>query len=298
MKMRPVGLALLGALVWWAAAPTPLSAASCDPLWVKHVTKALDQPGIRPEAIRWMELFQKETDDVVSRGMLKSVQAKPLQEFLVTFKNLGVDDLPFPGATVEERVREAYRSIGNLTGPDFVPVTGLDGKIGSIVSDSRSNQMGALLDVKVADDIGLVGKRPLPDGTGFERTKVLTNSNGDVIAQRQYDIVDPAPGSPFGGVCHESKNWPGGWTDQKSIDDFMDEFRRDILLHAETDFAYYRLNLREATRPNLATLKGLLDQQFASGRVTENLDPDTILRVKNALTSRWHDGPGGMLHLY
>jgi hypothetical protein len=303
MSMRRLTVFALVGLLWGPATSVLLAAGGCDPLWIKHVSKALGNatPEVRQEAIRWTEAFQGEADEVVARGMLKAVQTKPLETFLVKFRSLSVDDIPFPGATVEERIRAAYRSIGDATGTDFGGLPGLNGKIGNLVSDSRPNQLGALLDLKAADEIGLAGKRPLPAGTGFEQTKVKTDANGNVIATRQYDIVDPVldPTNPFGGICHESKNWPSGWTSQDALDAFMDEFRRDIVIHADSNFDFYRLNLREATRANLDQLKAMLLDQFDSSFVKQHLGEGVITRVRQQFSDRWDTGPGGdILRLY
>ena len=59
----------------------------------------------------------------------------------------------------------------------------------------------------------------------------------------------------------------------------------------------YRVNLRQATGPNLGRLKDLLLQQFESNLVKDNLDSATITRVRDAFTRHWDTGPGGDLVL-
>ena len=217
----------------------------CAPPWVKRVAARLAKADATEiaQARAWYDRYHK-VDEITARGMLKTVEAKDLDALLVTFQKVELDDLPFPGLTVEDRLDGMYRAIGELTGPDFRGVNGLEGKIGNIVSDSRSNQLGSILDVKVADDIArTTGDRSL---IVFEDELIVPGTG----QRRRYDVrqTDPNAPPPLRGITHENKNWPrglqGGAADP-FLREFADEqFSSDVLLHANSDFAFYQVNLR------------------------------------------------------
>lgn len=242
----------------------------------------------------WFTEFLQHPDDVAARGRLQSLISKDMRALTASldFLKRDLNRLPFPGATADDRINEMYRIIGELTGPDFEPIAGLNGKLGRLFADP-GNQLGVVLDLRVADDIGLAAQRGLPDA-GFEITR--TNSGSllpDDVVSRQMDVVDPGS-----GIFHENKNWPNGWpTEQGAIDRFLEEFRRDIIVHGANgrNFDAYRLNFRDATRAHLDQLKELLDAQFADPFVASRISQEEIDNLKRVFDNLWRSGDAGNL---
>ncbi len=120
---------------------------------------------------------------------------------------------------------------------------------------------GAAHDLFVAEEIGparivsLQKEIPVPGG-----------------GRRFADLVEECPGDCSGlpGILHENKNWmtPLGGPQDVRLTGLAGQFKRDILIHNQTDFNFYRLNLRETVRADEALIEQTLLAQF--------LDPEVV----------------------
>ncbi len=107
---------------------------------------------------------------------------------------------------------------------------------------------------------------------------------------------EPASGAGvIGGIVHENKNWPDGLPGHPdALPRFMDEFRRDVIIHGSTNFAFYRLNFRSATKMHQGFLRDELLKQFDDPSVIAALGDD-LVRVRDRFVDLWNAGDGGGL---
>jgi len=269
-------VALSSASTSWAAD------TACAARWVERVVKGIT-PENRSLAQDWVRRFQG-ADDVQARGMLKSVEVKDLKALLATFKNLP------PNANPLGSPEEVYRVIGDLTEATLDGPRGLTGKLGELFSESNS-QIGALLDLKVADELAKSGRKV----SAFEHSVSVLDTN----LTRRYDVVEPNDFAPpqLGGVVHENKNWtqPLSGPDDGLLVGLADQFERDILVHADTNFQFYKINLRDIVLGQSDMIRDKLLAQFDSPLVKEKLGPQAIENLRAQFTALWNAGSGGGL---
>jgi len=282
------------------------AAPTCrDPIWIRRLTAKIDSadPDTLQQAQQWLNRWINLSDETVARGMLRTLLTRDLEAIGVTFKNLRPGDMPFlPGAQLQQQTDEMYRVIGQLTGtdPDFTPMHGLVDHIKKIMSDNRTSQLGALLDLRAADEIGLAQSLGIAGG-GFEVTETARSPLiPDDVVSRNMDIFDPAT-----GFAHESKNWPSGLprdldgnVSEAILLKFEEEFRRDIVIfgtQTPRPFRGYRLNFREETRAHLDFLKARLDAQFSSSFVRARISAEQLNDIKRTFDGLWQAKDAGSL---
>lgn len=258
--------------------------SECGPALYQNITRALKDPDFKTQAADWIRRFQK-ADPTTHRGMLKAAIHKDVKALREGFRDL------MPGFNPFSSEDEVYRVIGELTDDAYTGAPGLRETIGNLFADRDPNELGALLSLKVADDTGLAARVAPGNGAGFEQPV----SAGGV--SRKYDMREPASGAPsgIGGIVHENKNWPVGLPGHPdALPNFTDEFRRDVIIHGATNFAFYRLNFRQATRAHSEFLKTELLKQFDDPSVIASLGDD-LQRVKDRFVDLWDAGDGGGL---
>jgi len=277
---------ILCILVCSTVIPRDAGGSDCGPALYRRVTAALKDPAFKEQARDWVTRFRA-ADDVTHRGMLKAAIHKDVKALKEGFRDLPEGANPF---TSEE---EVYRVIGELTDDTYVGAPGLSETVGNLFADTSPNEKGALLTLKVADDNSLATKLAPGNGAGFEQPVTIAG------VSRKYDMREPASGSgAIGGIVHENKNWPNGLPDHPdAMPRFMDEFRRDVIIHGPTNFSYYRLNFRSSTRAHQAFLRDELLKQFSDPSVIAALGDD-LGRVRDRFTDLWNAGEGGGLLKY
>lgn len=207
-------------------------------------------PETRARARAWVRQFQDEADELAQRGRVTTLLHKDLRAIAVSFDDLSVQDLPFPGASLEEQIRETYRALGKLSGPDYAGVENLPGRIGHLVARDANNKKGALLELRAASD--LVDQGVDRSLLAFER-EILVSETG-VIRKPDVLVKDSADSLNLRGARHrECKNWPDGLQGQGAsfthLRQYVDqEFPSDIFMHAQDGFARYNVDLREVLR--------------------------------------------------
>lgn len=252
--MKPV--AGIAVLIVTALAPNYLESGSvrCPSFGAVQENIARTLTGAAPEARAraraWVRDFQNEADELAQRGRVTALLHKDLRAIVVSFDDLGIPDLPFPGASVEEQVRETYRALGRLSGPDYSGVENLPGRIGHLVARDASNKKGALLELRAASD--LVDQGVDRSLLAFER-EIFVPETG--VTRKPDVLVKDSPGSTNlrGALHRECKNWPDGLQGQGANFSFLreyvdDEFPSDIFMHAQDGFARYNVDLREVLR--------------------------------------------------
>ena len=260
----------------------------CPDLYTKIISALGAEPGLREFAEDWVLRFWA-ADDTVVRGMTKSVLQKDVKTLIEGFR-----DLP-PGANPFTSEQDVYRAIGELTDDSYIGAPGLKSIVGNLFANEPRNELGALLALRVAADQGLAARLAVGSGSGFEQ--VIAASG----VERRMDLRlhDPAAPSALGGTSWEIKNWYLGLPQSNStLEAFMDEFRRDVLIHASTNFEWYRLSFREATRPHLPFLRAELVRQFDDPVVAAALG-DELDNVRTAFEAIWDLGDqGDLLQFY
>lgn len=223
--------------------------------------------------------------EVEARGMLKAAHEKELLGVLETFRTLPSNANPL------RTPEEVYRVIGQLTHPTEYTelVDGLDSTVRTLFSGAANPEKGALLDLKIADEI------LSNSGTvkAFQHEIELTLPDGTTITRR-YDV------SGVDGLFHENKNWlvPLSGASDGRLVHFADEFRRDILIHGQNNFASYRINLRDTVAGQVDIIKAKLLEQFSDPRVVANVDPDVLDAARRAFVARWDAGASGRLVIF
>lgn len=274
----------IGALLFWSILlASDARGSDCGPVLYRRVTAALKAPGFKAQAGDWVRRFQK-ADPTVHRGMLKAAVHKDVKALQEGFRDLPLGANPFSS---EEDV---YRVIGELTDDTYVGAPGLGETVGNLFADTSPNEKGALLTLLVADRNHLASKVTPGNGAGLEQAVAA----GGV--SRKYDMREPAAGAGvIGGIVHENKNWPDGLPGYPdALPRFMDEFRRDAIIHGPTSFAFYRLNFRSATKAHQAFLRDELVKQFDDPSVIAALGDD-LIRVRDRFIDLWNAGDGGGL---
>lgn len=228
----------------------------------------------RPFALQWYARLRAATPEQ-HRGMVKALLEKRLLGILETFEALPA------GANPLGTAEEVYRVMGDLTRPDYgQAVDGLDTTVRTLFSGAQNPEKGALLDLKIADEVNLASKQG-----AFQKTI----SGGGV--SRDYDVFEPDPLSPLGGVCHENKNWlsPLDGPNDGRLLGLLEEFQRDIRVQNGSDFAFFRLNLRQVVAPQADMILAQLLQEFDSPIVVGALGPARAADLRGIFLDRWPD---------
>lgn len=275
------------ALLACALSTSPLWAQTreCGPQLYKKISDGLKIPGFQDLAADWVTKYQK-ANDLVAKGMTKAVLQKDVKTMIEGFR-----DLP-PGVNPFANEDEVYEAIGKLTDDAYEGVPGLNDIVGNLFANTASNEKGALFSLKIADEAGLSAKVLPGNGAGFEQTVAASG------VERRYDMREPAAGAgPIGGIVHENKNWVtllSGPNDSKLVD-FADEFRRDILIHSQTNWAFYRINMRATVQGQSSMIRDRLLMEFQSESVQNTLGPVAADNLKRAFEDLWNIGDGGAL---
>jgi hypothetical protein len=278
-SMRHLAQWLCTVLVVWA--PVVAFAVGPCPKLALAMQNAAD--GItdanRAFALQWYGRLKASTP-VQQRGMVKALLEKRLLGVLETFETLPT------GANALGTPEEVYRVIGELTRADYQQaVEGVDTTVRTLFSGAANPEKGALLDLKVADDVGLAS-RATP-GTGFQPTVGVQTSGGPV--ERTYDLLEPEPTSPLGGICHENKNWLSaldGPNDGRLLG-LVEEFQRDIFIHDGSDFLFFRLNLRQTVAHQSDMILTRLLQEFDNPVIIEKLTAERAAALKQTFQQSW-----------
>jgi hypothetical protein len=270
-------------LLWGTFLPSGVRASDCGPALYRRVTAALKDPGFKAQAGDWVRRYQR-ANPTVHRGMLKAAIHKDVKALQEGFRDLPLGANPFSDED------DIYRVIGELTDANYVGAPGLSETVGNLFADTSPNEKGALLTLLVADRNRLASKLAPGNGAGLEQTVAAAG------VSRKYDMREPAAGAGvIGGIVHENKNWPEGLPGYPdALPRFMDEFRRDVIIHGSTSFAFYRLNFRSATKAHQGFLRDELLKQFDDPSVIAALGDD-LIRVRDRFIDLWNAGDGGGL---
>jgi hypothetical protein len=211
----------------------------------------------------------------------------------------------FPPGTSANAFRtdeELFEVLGGLAdeGTPLRLREGLDRVIGDLGSLADGDEgfrvtQGAIFDLAVA-------KRLAADGADYSQIVAFKRRfpAGDSGLARDPDIITKCGGCPDSllGIHHENKNWTSlvfarvdaqvdelvsppidaakpqffKYTDVK-VNTLASEFARDILIHNDSAFQYYRINLGGHTfsTEELSVLRSVLAKQFESPLVTAQL---------------------------
>lgn len=278
MRLRP--LFFLVVLVWmlddecWGARRCP----SLDRV-AQNVAAGITDSN-RPFAVDWLRR-RAEAPEIEARGMLKAVQEKELLGILETFRTLPPDANPLGSP------ENVYRVIGDFTNPNDYKQTvdGLDTTVRNLFSGAANPEKGVLLDLKVADDVGLASKAT--PGAGFQRKVGIQTEGGPV--ERTYDLLEPDPVSPLGGICHENKNWltPLDGPNDGRLLGLVEEFQRDIPIHNGSNFGFLRLNFRQTVAGQSEMIFNRLLIEFDNPLVVSRLPLGRAAELRAAFQQRW-----------
>jgi hypothetical protein len=279
--MRTVCLRSVTCILGLILTPCVFGAEPCPGL-AKAMSNAAD--GInetnRRFALEWYERFSS-SSALQQRGMLKALTEKRLLGILETFEALPSGANPLGSA------EEVYRVIGDLTRTDLTQAAdGLDTTVRTLFSGAANPEKGVLLDLKVADEVGLASR--VTPGTGFQRKVSVQTSGG--LAERTYDVLEPDPLSPLGGICHENKNWltPLDGPSDGRLLGLVDEFQRDIPIHDGSNFLFFRLNLRQTVAGQSDMIFSRLLQEFDNPSVIAALgSSERAAQLKGIFQQLW-----------
>jgi hypothetical protein len=176
-----------------------------------------------------------------------------------------------------------FEVVGQLSPTELKP--GLDRVLSDLAMDTDPAEKGASFTLLMAKQIA--GENPARI-SAFE-VEYVTGSR-----VRRIDIVENCAPCPPGvtAILHENKNWTtalSGATDIRLVR-FADEFRRDILLHADSSFAGYRLNLRTTVQGQDSLLKSELLRQFDDPSIVDELGQARQSAARDAFEAAWNSG--------
>ncbi len=257
-------------------------------------------PEARARARAWVRDFENEADELAQRGRITALLHRDLKALTVSFDGLGIPDVPFGGGSLEERVRETYRALGNLSGPNYSGVENLPGRIGKLVALDVNNKKGALLELRAASD--LVDQGVDRSLLAFEK-QISVPETG--VTRAPDVLVKDSPGSTNlrGAIHHECKNWPEGLQGQGANFIFLrayvdEEFPSDIFMHVQDGFARYKVDLRDVLRQrNVGALteadivRDELLQKFSDPLIVTGLGgPAAAANARTAFELAWNAG--------
>lgn len=254
-----------------SAATAPVRAQECA-AWITKLTAAINaNPATQKLALDWMNRFQGASDPLVAKGMLKLAIDNDVKAVVEYFRDLPAGANPFAG------VDDVYRAVGRFTGDNYNTVTpGFEDIIGNLAAEQASNEKGAVGALFVANRIVESGGSVVRFEAEF--------LDGD----RFVDIIEAAAGAPepLKGIHREVKNWPTALTGpaDRKLTKMIGQFHNDILLHANSAFAFYRLDLHLANPGDLITIREAMEAAFDASNL-----PNRVI-VKAEFLRRWNAG--------
>jgi hypothetical protein len=232
------------------------------------------------------------------KGIMAVIAAEPAidtidPEELVNIFGHFPTGIEIPGNPL--RTNEAlFEAIGELTdtGADgvFRMRKGLDKTVKDLAGDFENQAKGAAFDLFIAKERGYGRVKALEEKLCVPRFDCVRPTDPHRVA----DIIEECPGGCMGlpGIHHENKNWTWPLTGPEDfrLAYYADEFRRDILIHAETSFEFYRLNLREMVRSQSSIIRDRLLREFDSEIVQQRLGPQAAQALRIQFESLWNSG--------
>lgn len=209
------------------------------------------------------------------------------------------DENPFGS---DEAIFEAIGDFTEQVGADLVMPPGMERTIRELANRGAGDEDGVLFFQGAVFDL-FTAKTARSKGlevASFQKELTVLDANGVAIGRREADLVTSCDGCPGGFLHHENKNWSSelsGLTDPRLVG-LASQFQRDILLHAASGFATWRLNLRSVVSHQRDLIRNELLKQFDSPLVAQAFDDARRRELKEAFVEAWDSDSDAIVEFF
>lgn len=291
--MNPQSSALTGLLaaLLLAAAPAEAAARRCS------AGRLPELVSLREEASRAVAAAYKDYNPLARKGVQSVLWAEPafrelnpqvLDDILDIFGHNVVRDINPLGTD-----QGLFEAIGELTDDIGGQLTMREGLVKTLkdLGNREADEDAVAFFQGAAFDLFMARDRGYSAITGLQRRVDVPGTGG--ISWREADLVETCPGDclDLPGILHENKNWStaliGSFDGRLTA--LAAQFRRDILIHNQTDFAFYRLNLRTTVEHQRDMIRDVLLTQFSDPAVREALGTARSDTLRELFLARWNE---------